>query len=185
MNRFFIEKEQTYTGEQLRSLWAYTVHDVRGDSIVAFIGPCDVKPDLICDMADAKEAAVIRSAKMLHFIVEHFDRDLEKAVLRQRLLMAIVRDIVNERLGRNAVRRSGDDLYDGGRKLSVSIATVSPVSTMIHTGLNIDPSGAPVPAVGLLEYGLDVRALAEDVMRNYVGEIDSMDWAMRKVRGVP
>jgi hypothetical protein len=160
-------------------------HDVRGDSIVAFIGPCDVKEGLMCDMVDVKERATIKGAKMLHFIVEHFNTDLEKGVLRQRLLMAIIKDAVNEQMGGERIRRDGDDLYDGERKFSVSIATPSPVSVMIHAGVNIDPAGAPVLAVGLLEYGLDGRELGEAVIRRYVAEMQSAVGAMRKVKGVP
>ena len=185
MNSLFIETEETYTGQQLRSLWAYTEHNVRGDSIVAFIGPCDVDPSLMCDMADVQENAAIRSARMLHFIVEHFERDLKRGVLCQRMLMAIAMDAINERMGRMTIRRDGDDLYESDRKLSVSIATLSPVSALIHVGVNIDPSGAPVPAVGLLEYGIDAPDLADDVMNRYVSEIRSMNSAINKVRGVP
>ncbi|MEW6355395.1 MAG: DUF366 family protein [Planctomycetota bacterium] len=184
MKSLLAEKEETYTGEQLRSLWAYRTHDVQGDSIVAFLGPCDVRPDLICDMADAKGDATIKAARMLHFIVEHFDSDLDKTILRQRLLMAIIKDEINRRLGREAVRRKGDDLYDGDRKLTVSIATASPVSTMIHAGVNIDPAGAPVPAVGLAEYGIDPRGFGDAIQRAYIAEMDSVSDARTKVKGV-
>ena len=185
MKPLLIDREEVYTGEQLRSLWAYTTHDMQGDSIVAFTGPCDVRPDLICDMADAKDGATIKAARMLHFIIEHFDCDLGKTILRQRLLMAMIKDEVNRHIARAAVRREGDDLYDGDRKLTVSIATASPVSTMIHAGVNIDPAGAPVPAVGLTKYGIEAREFAQAVMSAYVAEMDSVDGARAKVKGVP
>ncbi|NOZ23819.1 MAG: DUF366 family protein [Planctomycetes bacterium] len=184
MKSLFLKNEETYTGEQLRSLWAYRTHDVQGDSIVAFIGPCDVRTNLICDMADAKADATIRAARMLHFIVEHFDIDLTKTILRQRLLMAIVKDEVNRRLGRETVQRKADDLYDGDRKLTVSIATASPVSTLIHAGVNVDPAGAPVPAVGLAEYGMEPRDLSNAILRAYLAEMDSITDARTKVKGV-
>lgn len=186
MQTYFHEEAETYDGRQLASLWAFRRFGLQGDSIVSFAGPCRVARDALVDMADAREGAIIYSRKMLHFIVEHFDRDLEKAVLRQRLLTVIASEVVARRLG-VAVERDGDDLYHGGRKLSVSIATLSPVSSLIHLGLNIDAGDAPVPAVGLLDLGLDetqVPAFAQDVMHAYAREMKSVYLARCKVRGV-
>ncbi len=82
------------------------------------------------------------------------------------------------------LRRDGDDLWAGERKLSVSIATASPVSTLMHVALNIDPTGAPVPAVGLAEWGVDPEELAGEVLASYAAEMASADRARCKVRGV-
>jgi len=180
----FVEKEITYTGEQLSSLWAYSTFNVQGDSIVAFVGPCDVNLARMVDQADVKEGAAIRSESMLHFIAEHFDLDLEKGILRQRLLVCIACEVVNEMLGRGQVARRGDDLYDAERKLSVSIATLSPVSSLIHLGLNISSRNTPVPAVGLSDYGLDPRHVGEAVLERYAEEVERIHAARSKVRGV-
>lgn len=75
-------------------------------------------------------------------------------------------------------------MFVEGRKLSVAICTVSPVSAVFHLGINIDPSGAPVPAIGLSEIGVDPRVLAECAMETYALECESIEQALRKVRGV-
>ena len=180
-----IEDEIVYTGEQLRSLWAYRSFGLLGDSAVAFIGPCDVRPDAMVDIEDHREGAAIRSARMVHFIIEHFRPDLALGVARQRILMMIIGDLVNARIGRPQIRRRGDDLYDGGRKLSVSIATVSPVSTLIHAGLNVVTDDVPVSACGLAEYGIDAADLAGAVLDAYARELGEMERARCKVRSVP
>jgi hypothetical protein len=83
--------------------------------------------------------------------------------------------------------RSGDDLYVNERKLSISIATITPVSTMIHTGLNLKSENVPVKALGLLESGwieTEVSALAWQISQKYIDEINSVNQARCKVRGV-
>jgi len=180
-----VEDEITYTGEQLRSLWAYRSFGLLGDSAVAFIGPCDVHPEAMVDLEDRREGAAIRSARMVHFIIEHFPPDLALGVARQRILMAIIGDFVNASIGRLQIRREGDDLYDGSRKLSVSIATVSPVSTLIHAGVNVVTDDVPVPACGLAEYGIEPADLARAVLAAYARELGEMERACCKVRPVP
>ncbi len=179
-----IEDEIAYTGEQLRSLWAYRSFGILGDSAVAFIGACDVELDALVDIEDHREGAIIRSARMLHFIVEHFRPDLALGVARQRLLMVIIRDLINARVGRLQIQRRGDDLYDEDRKLSVSIATVSPVSTLIHVGLNVVTDDVPVSACALTEYGIDAVDLARAVLDAYARELSEMERACCKVRPV-
>jgi len=185
MKSLFVEREIKYTGEQLRSLWAFRELDVQGDSIVAFMGPCDVATSRLVDVADAKANAPIWSERMLHFIVEHFDMSLERAILRQRLLVSLIADTLNEAKGAFLVRRRGDDLFSDDRKLSVSIATLSPVSCLIHVGVNISSKNTPVPTRGLADLGVDARRLAEAVLRAYVQECESAQQARCKVRGVP
>jgi hypothetical protein len=184
MRTRFLKRRIDYNGNQLASHWIYRTCNVPGDAAVAFVGACDVPLERMVDLADVKRRAPIFSHEMLHFIVEHFDRDLEKAVLRQRLLVAIVRDEVASRAGR-AILRDGDDLYDGRAKLSVSIATASPVSTLIHFGINIDSRGTPVRSRGLRDYRIEPRKLAAAVLRRYTVEVSSIEDAKCKVRGVP
>ena len=73
-----------------------------------------------------------------------------------------------------------------GKKLSVSIATKSITSVLIHTGLNILSEGAPVKASGLTsELGIeDIENFAKEVMKRYAAEIDDIKSAATKVRGV-
>jgi len=174
-----------YTGHQLRSHWILDTFGLQGDALVAFTGPCHVALSEMVDLADVAAGEAIEAAQMLHLIAEHFDHDLRRAVLRQRLLICIIAErlAAGERVP--DLRRDGDDLYAGERKLSVSVATLSPVSALIHVGLNIDPAGAPVPAVGLGEWGIDSDWLAREVLEDYAAEMADVESAACKVRGVP
>jgi hypothetical protein len=70
-------------------------------------------------------------------------------------------------------------------KLSVSIATSSVVSTLIHIGLNIETEGTPVKTVGLKNLGIaDVASFAENVMLRYKRELERIYDARCKVRGI-
>jgi hypothetical protein len=55
---------------------------------------------------------------------------------------------------------------------------------LIHLGINVDPSGAPVPAVGLAEMGVEPRTLLHDLLSNYAAELASAAHAATKVRSV-
>ena len=72
------------------------------------------------------------------------------------------------------------------KKLTVSIATKSLTSILIHTGINIDSTGAPVNACGLEnDLGIsDVKTFAEEIMKNYMEELEDIVLASTKVRGV-
>ena len=179
----FIDEEMTYTGEQLQPHWAYRNHDLLGDSAVAFIGPCDVQPEYMKDLEDLKEKQRIYSERMLHFIVEHFDTDLSRTVLRQHILMAIMAEELNRQLGDARIRREGSDLYDGDHKVTVSIASVSPVSTLIHAGINISSRNTPVPTRGLEDFGIEAHSFAEAVLQAYAGDCEIAQTARCKVRG--
>ncbi|MCD6360381.1 MAG: DUF366 family protein [Armatimonadetes bacterium] len=184
MHTLYHLEELAYTGAELRSHWIMERFGLRGDAMVAFRGPCDVALSEMVDLEDVAAGASIRSAEMLHFIAEHFESDLERMVLRQRLFMCMVREALSAREGVPDLRRDGDDLYAGGRKLSVSIATASPVSTLMHVGLNVDPTGAPVAAVGLAEWGVDPDELARELLDAYAAELAGVAAARCKVRGV-
>jgi hypothetical protein len=181
MRTLFVKKEIEYTGEQLSSHWAYKMFNLKGDSIVSFVGPCDVNPKFMIDLEDLKKGAKIYSPKMLHFIVEHFDADIEKAILRQHLLTAIVCEEV-ERLSGEKITRTGSDLYHGKRKLSVSVATVSPVSALIHLGINVFTEGVPVAASGLSRLRVSPARLAKSVLAAYSAEIEKVADARVRAR---
>ncbi len=182
----FIDQTITYDGTQLASLWAFRNYGLQGDSVISFRGPCRVFLTEMVDLEDVRNNAPIYSTDMLHFIIEHFDLDLEKTIVRQRLLMAVIKDTVQQSTGA-VLCRCGDDLFLSERKLSVSIATLTPVSTMIHAGLNISSKDVPVPAVGLKELGLDnvkVAQLGRTVCSLYAKEFEEIRMARCKVRGV-
>jgi len=179
----FIEERIKYTGKELRSHFSYRDFDIVGDSIVAFCGVCDVATQNLVDLADAKAQADIYSDDMLHFIAEFFDNDLEKTVLKQRLLMAIIKEEIRLRSDAKVIR-IGDDIYDSDFKITVSIATLTPVSTMIHAGVNILSDFAPVKVKGLNDYGIEVFPFAAAVLEKFKKELESAKIARCKVKGV-
>ncbi|MCG9967638.1 DUF366 family protein [Pelotomaculum terephthalicicum JT] len=186
MKELFIKETITYDGTQLSSHWAYRNFGMQGDSVVSFRGPCRVELTEMVDIKDVLSNSPIFSKDMLHFIIEHFDLDLEKTIVRQRLLIAILKDIIIEKSGA-ALSRSGDDLFFHDRKLTVSIATLTPVSTMIHTGVNVTGEDAPVPAIGLAEIGLkpgEIEAVGKSLCSEYIKEYQQIKMARCKVRGV-
>ena len=184
MKTLFIDKDIKYIGSQLAPHWIYKNFKIQGDAIVAFKGECKVDLTEMVDIEDVINNEPIYSKYMLSFISEQFGIGLTEGVLRQRLLMSIIKELLEER-GVFVVRK-GDDLMIDGRKLSVSIATKSMTSVLIHTGLNILSEGAPVKACGLLsELNIsDADNFAKEVMKRYSEEIDDIILASTKVRGV-
>ncbi len=154
-----------------------------GDAAAGFVGHCRVENDDLVDLDDARAGAHIESASMAHLIVEHPDCPLPVAVLRQRLLVCLLCEILSEM--NLTVRREGDDVYYGGRKLTVSIAAPSSRSSLIHLGINVKPEGAPVPAVGLDEMKVDPKQLLGDLLERYRKELAACRHAEGKVRSVP
>jgi hypothetical protein len=177
-----LEGAVAYTGAELRSGWVRERTGLDGDAAAGFVGPCDVPNANLVDLDDARAGTFIRAASMAHVIVEHPRCALGEAVLRQRLLVAILGEVLAG-LGK-VVRRDGDDLYYDGRKLTVSIAAPSAASSLIHLGINVDPAGAPVAAVGLAELGVDARALLSELLTCYANELETAAYAATKVRTV-
>jgi hypothetical protein len=179
-----IKEEIAYTGEQLRSNFAYRQFGVVGDSIVAFCGKCDINLREMVDIEDIRGGKAIFSESMLHFIIEHFDVDLEKMVLRQIVLTCIVKDMLNTYVKGDIVHRIGSDLFEGDAKLTVSVATSSPVSSLVHFGVNITSANTPVKTKGLKDYNIDPYEFANAVMDRYSKENDKLYVARCKVRWV-
>jgi hypothetical protein len=173
-----------YTGRELRSHFAFDTFGVIGDSAVAFVGPCEVALTEMVDLVDRNAGAFIRSPLMAHVIVEHFGLALVEAVVRQRLLARLAGDLLREG-GAPDVRVRGNDLYAAGRKASVSVATLSPVSALIHFGINVRTEGTPVPAWGLAEARLVPESFARGLIESYARELADIHRAASKVRGVP
>ena len=184
MQTKYITKKLTYTGAELQSLFAYKNFRVQGDSVIAFCGPCEVQITELVDQEDVLNKDFIRSAEMLHFIVEKFNLDLEEGIFRQRLYMAIIKETLEQLKPELKITRDGDDLFINNRKLSVSIATLSPVSTVIHIGINIDPTGAPVKAIGLNDLKVKKDIFIKRVLVAIEAEEASIQKARCKVRAV-
>ncbi|MDI6872707.1 DUF366 family protein [Candidatus Solincola sp.] len=183
----------TYDGTQLRSLYAFTEHDVQGDSVVAFRGPCRVQAENLVDVEDRKKGAEIYSEDMVHFIVELFDSDLPRTLALQRLFLCVIKDVIEELKPELFISRRGDDLYieveveegqEENRKLTVSVATASPVSNLIHVGINVSSRNTPVPTLGLEDLEIPVDDFILKVMQGFINEMKGMESARCKVRGV-
>jgi hypothetical protein len=192
------QRQLDYTGDQLHSLFNYKTADLVGDSIFAFIGKMDVKTDHMVDIEDVKENDFIYSPKALNFVIEIFNINIETAVLYQRAFMQICVDVIRDMLMECStvafiVKLKGDDILVRSldmteyKKLSVSIATVSHVSGLIHAGINIDTDDKiPVPAIGLtnLFVGAGINEFAIRVLEKFSEYHSAIKYASVKVRGV-
>ena len=170
------------------SLWGYLQYKVLGDSIISWIGPCDISFEHMVDGEDLLQNAEIRGDRMLHFIIEKFDSTLFAAVGIQRLLTSITKDQLqalakNQELSQT-LSRAGDDIFAGDRKLSISIATQSPLSSLIHFAVNISNSGTPVKTLSLEDLGVDPKEFSEKLMAAFCREILEIREATQKVRWV-
>lgn len=180
----FIDKEIKYEGYQLAPHWIYKNFNIQGDATVAFIGECDVKLEEMVDIEDVINNEPIYSKSMLSFISEQFNIGLVEGVLKQRLLICKIKEALEKRGFK--IIRNGDDLFFDNKKLTVSIATKSTTSVLIHTGINIISSGAPINASGLTEdmQITDIKDFAIDILKEYSNELDDIVRASTKVRGV-
>lgn len=184
METRLLENEIKYEGFQLSPHWIYKNFKIQGDATVAFIGECDVKLDEMVDIEDVINNEPIYSKSMLSFISEQFNIGLVEGVFRQRLLICIIKEALEKRGIK--LTRSGDDLYANNKKLTVSIATKSTTSVLIHTGINIISTGAPIDACGLEnDLGItDIKEFANEILKNYANELQDIVQASTKVRGV-
>ncbi len=179
-----------YDGSQLSPLWCFKNFDLQGDCVLAFRGPCDVKDEFMVDLEDQKKGSTVAADDMLHFIVEVFQSDLISTVLLQRLLIVTVMEVIKKFGEELGLRREGDSIYarlDGEvwGKLSVSIATVSPLSGLIHLGLNVSTEGTPVRTAGLSEIGVSrLDDFADETLRRFVDEFQGVQFDAHKVKPV-
>lgn len=170
----------TYDGTQLNPHWILNTFDITGDAIVAFQGKADVKTSHMVDLHDVKANAPIYSPSMLHFVGEFFIDSLEYGILLQNLFVLQVYSRLLER-GTQGLSRKGNDIFVKGRKLSVSIATKTPISVLVHMGINIETEGTPVPTSGLKELNVDPLAFAAEVLEKTAQDIAGFRIARCKV----
>ena len=184
----FSTQDRVYTGAELRPHFLLTELHLKGSAVGAFIGPCDVRTEKLIDWEDRIAQDRIAAVSMVHFLGEFFGfPSLREGVLIQRLFMSIACEEINRRLitiAGDLCHRTGNDLRVGSRKLSVSIVTASPVSLLFHAGININPEGATVPAVGLQELGINAKEWVPAVLRRFEEESAGIEWACAKVRPV-
>lgn len=180
----FLEQRIDYDGSQLSPHWIYKTCQLLGDALVAFRGGCNVPLEKMVDQVDVRENKPIFSEEMLHFIGEFFETPLTQTILLERLLVSLAQQEIVIRAHRPEIIRGGNDLYDGEAKLSVAIATSSPVSTLLHFGINIVSRGTPVKTRGLNDYGIEVEPLAKALLETFRDEVATLKVARSKVRPV-
>jgi hypothetical protein len=180
----YLDERIDYSGKELRSHWLMERFGMVGDAVASFVGSCHVTGEDLVDREDFLKGNIVAGESMLHFIVEIFGVSMPGIVFAQRLLCTIVRESIDSACGKAAITRKGDDLFVGDGKLSVSVATVSPVSGLIHLGLNMTSAGVPVKAASLDELGVDHQRLAREVLMRFGDEVDSCLDAARKVKPV-
>ncbi|OGD79695.1 MAG: hypothetical protein A2Y64_01125 [Candidatus Coatesbacteria bacterium RBG_13_66_14] len=179
----FLPTELTYDGTQLATHWPRRTAGVTGDCVVAFLGPAEVPTENLVDLEDRRTGERITAKRMLHLVGVWFGRTLAETVLRQRLYVFLAAERL--RLRGVGVVVEGDDLYTPDRrKLSVSIATKSPLAGLVHLGLNDDPTGAPVLAVGLAELGVGAADFARELLDVFEEAERDLAFAAAKVRAV-
>lgn len=188
MKSLFIKNEFPYDGTQLRSLFGYLDHGILGDSVVSWIGPCSISTEHMVDGEDLLAGETIAGDRMVHFIIERFNTPLFAAVSLQRLFASICLEIFREHVNDAEVaaqfRREGDDIFFGPGKMSISIATVSPSSSLIHFAVNCTNEGTPVRTASLDDIDMDPEDFARQAMKRLSGEVASINEATMKVRWV-
>lgn len=186
MRTLFIDKEIKYTGQELSPHWIYKNFNIMGNAIVAFIGECEVSLNHMVDIEDVINNEPIYSKKMLNIIEENFNSSIIEMVYKQRLLVTITKELIEKNYPSVKIERNGDDLFVNNKKLSVSIATKSITSCLIHFGLNIDSENAPVNASDLVRdiEVKDIKQFAITLLEKYKEETKDINLATSKVRGV-
>ena len=181
-----------YDGSQINPSWAFNEFGIYGSSIVTWIGPVNITPDNLKDFADV--GLEIKSNYMVNFICEFFDQqptNMRIAYLRQRLLVMIFREVLTEKGVKTT--REGDDIFVDGRKLSISIASISLSSTKIHFALNLEDKGTPddVETIGLFDIKInDKQIFTEDNLlelinrtaNNFINELETIEKDISKTK---
>lgn len=182
MKSLFIAETFTYDGSQLSQQFAYKKYALLGNSIVSWVGPCDIQNEFMKDGEDLLAGEKIYSEEMLHFIIELFDVRLLSMVAIQRLFSAQLLELLRELKAGLVAYRKGDDIYiDENLKLNISIASVGVMSGMIHCGVNVSSKNTPVPTMSLKDLGLDPKKLALTMMERFSKEYQTMIEATQKV----
>ncbi|NRA96262.1 MAG: DUF366 family protein [Planctomycetes bacterium] len=180
-----LEPRLDYDGTQLRPHFVRGHFGLGGDAAVAFRGACHVEGEALVDLADREAGLHIHSRDMVHLMIELFGRPLDHMVLLQRLLASLVAERVRRDLAPDVakdVRRTGDDVFVGDGKLTVSIATVSPVSGLIHLGVNVDDRDTPVSTAALGPLGIGVDGFARGLLDDLAAEMRGIGDALSKVQ---
>lgn len=174
-----------YDGSQIQASWAFKTFNIKGSSIITWLGPMNISAKNLKDFEDV--GLEIKSDKMAHFIIEHFDEqpaNLRIAYLRQRLLVMIIEEELNKFFIN--ITRNGDDLFIESNKLSVSIATVSSSTMKIHLGINLTSDGTPkdINTIGLYELEKinknNILDFINNAVKSYIYELNDIELDISK-----
>ena len=92
---------------------------------------------------------------------------------------------MNEKLGKLVVKRIEGDFFVNDAKLGMSAATASPVSSLIHTGVNIiKPEDTNTKSKGLTDFSIDPAIIAPEVLERYTKENEKISIVRCKTRWV-
>ena len=183
MKVLWLDKNIKYDGEQLKPLTNYLKHRVLGNSMVGWLGACDVTVEHMIDGEDLLAGASIKADEMAHFVLELFDFPLKAAVILQRLMAEMSAEVIcGMSPQKPRFERRGDDLFFENKKLNISIATASSNSTLIHFAVNSKPTGAPVAICCLQDFGVDAREFSSAFMEKVRVEFEDIIEASQKVR---
>lgn len=152
--------------------------------MIAFRGGCDISLANMADLEDKQAGKSIYSEDMLHFIFESFRCRLPEMILWQHLFASSLVELLYAGDPSLSIRRKGNDIYVLDRKLSISVATVSTVSSLLHFGINISSANTPVPTISLGDMGLDAADTARQILANMQAEYTIAEKALYKVKPV-
>lgn len=175
-----------YDGSQLHHAFAYEQANKLGETFCYFRGKAEVKDHLV-DLEDSLADDFIKSEDMWNFIIEVPGASITEMVLWQRLFISMCVDVLKNETKGMIITRDGDDIMVGQNKLSVSIATLSHFSGLIHAGINITVGkGCPVKAIGLSDFtGKSFfSTFGKKVAEIFVEEYNDIKNATYKVIGV-
>lgn len=172
-----------YDGSQLRPLFSYEHFGLKGNAMISWVSPTDVTLAHMVDYEDKIDEQKICGDKMLHFMIEFFPANISFGVMAQRLLASIIKDLIAQKSSEALkLTRKGDDIYVGPGKLSISIASVSAVSTLVHFAVNVTNKGTPVKTASLEDLKIKPDVFAKDVLKAFSAEFDDVVWATQKVK---
>lgn len=180
LKKYLQSEPSVFDGTQLQPEWTDGVFGEGMEGIAAFIGPFRPAAD---KALSSRDEGLFRDHRLLHLVVRHVHRDVEKIRLQQRLLLDVAKDKLNHRLpdapdredggGRDPVLRWGQDLRRGPQHLSVSVIRMTASSAIIYLGI-LEPASGTEPASETEQgEGLDLFELARAVADQYIFEIDS------------
>ncbi len=195
LGKHLMSEPSIFDGSQLQPEWTDHRFGKGVEAIIAFIGPFRPAADLLTPFRGSQ---LFQERRLLHLVVRHVHRDIEKLRLQQRLLLDVAKDKLNHRLpgdpGRedradkdiarkdivhkdvaqtNIVQRWGPDLCRGSEHLSVSIIRMTATGGLIYLGLREPGDVETSPARTRSGKKVDLLELARAIMDQYIFEVTS------------